>query len=459
MSAYRTINPATGETLDEYPVIDDAAVTDIVERSAAAYRSYRGLALEERTTVLKRAAALHRERSEELAQILTLEMGKPITQARGEVALVASIYEYYADNAARFLADESLDIAGGGEAIVRTEPIGPLLGVMPWNYPYYQVARFAAPNLALGNTIILKHARNCPRAALAIERVLHDAGLPADAYINAFIDSRQVADVVANDLIQGVSLTGSETAGAAVGEIAGRHMKRYVLELGGSDPFIVLDDADIDAAVAAGVTGRIANGGQACTASKRFIVVDAVYEEFTRKFIDAVTSVVPGDPQDPDTFLGPLSSTQAGAELDELVQDAVRKGANLHVAPDARRDGAFYPPSVLTEVTPDMRAYEEELFGPAAVVYRVLSPQAAVQLANASPFGLSSSVFTEDQDAAQEIARQLEAGMVWVNSTSKSAPDLPFGGVKRSGVGRELARYGIDEFSNKKLVRTPQRSR
>ncbi|MFJ4998497.1 NAD-dependent succinate-semialdehyde dehydrogenase [Microbacterium sp. NPDC088619] len=453
MSAYRTINPTTGETLEEHPVIDDAAVEEILARSADEYERYRSLPLAERTDTLRRAAELFRERMPELAEILTVEMGKPITQARGEVALVASIFEYYADNAERFLAEEQLDIVGGGEARVRTEPIGALLGIMPWNYPYYQVARFAAPNLALGNTIVLKHARNCPRAALALERVLHDAGVPTDAYINALVDSGQVARIIADDRIRGVSLTGSEAAGAAVGEVAGRHMKKYVLELGGSDPFIVLDDADIDAAVAAAVVGRFANGGQACTASKRFIVVDAVYDEFTRKFIDAVAEIAVGDPTDPDTFLGPLSSTSASAELDEIVRDAVDKGATLHVGPQARPSAAFYPPSVLTEVTPEMRAYEEELFGPAAVVYRVASPQAAVRLANSSPFGLSSSIFTQDAELAETIAEQLEAGMVWINSTSKSAPDLPFGGVKRSGVGRELARFGIDEFANKKLVR------
>ncbi|GAA1245682.1 succinate-semialdehyde dehydrogenase/glutarate-semialdehyde dehydrogenase [Microbacterium phyllosphaerae] len=453
MSAYRTINPTTGETLEEHPVIDDAAVEEILARSADEYARYRTLPLEQRTATLRRAAELFRERMPELAEILTVEMGKPTTQARGEVALVASIFEYYADNAARFLAEEELDIVGGGEARVRTEPIGALLGIMPWNYPYYQVARFAAPNLALGNTIVLKHARNCPRAALALERVLHDAGVPADAYINAFIDSGQVAGIIADDRIRGVSLTGSEAAGAAVGEVAGRHMKKYVLELGGSDPFIVLDDADIEAAVAAAVVGRFANGGQACTASKRFIVVDAVYDEFTRKFIEAVSKISVGDPTDPDTFLGPLSSTSASAELDEIVRDAVDKGATLYVGPQARPSAAFYPPTVLTEVTPEMRAYEEELFGPAAVVYRVASPQAAVQLANSSPFGLSSSIFTRDAALADTIAEQLEAGMVWINSTSKSAPDLPFGGVKRSGVGRELARFGIDEFANKKLVR------
>lgn len=455
MGVYTTIDPANGQEFARYPEISDDELDVLIGSSANAYRSWRATDLEQRSLALGRVAELYREQSHELAKLLTLEMGKPIAQAQGEVELVASIYQYYADHAAEFMQDETLDIAGSGTAVVRTEPIGPLVGVMPWNYPYYQVARFAAPNIALGNTIILKHARNCPQSALAIERVLHDAALPADAYINAFVDSRQIAGIIADPRVQGVSLTGSEKAGSAVGEVAGRHMKKVVLELGGSDPFIVLEDADVDAAVAAGVRGRIANGGQACTASKRFIVVDAVYDEFSRKFIDAITKIIPDDPTDPDTFLGPLASADAGDELEELVEDAVAKGATLHIAPGARREGAFYPPSVLTGVTPLMRAYEEELFGPTAVVYRVPSPQAAVALANESPFGLSSSVFTQDPLAAAQIARELEVGMVWINSTSRSAPDLPFGGVKRSGVGRELARYGMDEFANKKLIRTP----
>lgn len=455
MAGYATINPATGEHLAEFPTLSDDEVEGVISRSAAAYTTFHRSPLDERTAVLARAAQLHRELIDELAALLTLEMGKPISQARGEVELVASIYQYYAENAAKFLADEQLDIAGGGEAIVRTEPIGPLLGIMPWNYPYYQVARFAAPNLALGNTVILKHARNCPQSALAIERVLRDSGLPKDTYINAFIDSRQVAAVVADPRVQGVSLTGSEAAGSAVGEVAGRHMKRYVLELGGSDPFIVLPDADLDASVAAAVRGRVANAGQACTASKRFIVVDSVYDEFAQKFIDAMTTIQPGDPSDPSTFLGPLSSPVAAEELGEIVADAVAKGATLHGAVARPDQGAFYAPNVLTGVTPEMRAYHEELFGPTAVVYRVPSPQAAVALANESPFGLASSIFTTDIAEAKRLAEQLETGMVWINATSRTAPDLPFGGVKRSGVGRELARFGINEFANKKLVRIP----
>lgn len=455
MSTYSTINPATGEKLAEFEVVDDATMDGLISSSAVAYASWRSTALEARTDTLRRVADLHLERLDELAALLTLEMGKPVVQAEGEVKLVASIYRYYADNAAKFLADEELDIVGGGTAVVRTEAIGPLLGIMPWNFPYYQAARFIAPNLALGNTIIVKHARNCPQSALAIESVLRDAGVPDGVYLNAFLTTDQVAAVIADPRVQGVSLTGSERAGSAVGEVAGRHMKRYVLELGGSDPFIVLDDADIDEAVAAGVANRVSNGGQTCTASKRFIVVDSVYEEFTKKFVDALTLIEPADPTLRETKLGPLATVGAADDLDEIVQDAVERGARLHVAPGAARQGAFVPPSVLTDVVPGMRAYDEELFGPTAVLHRVPSPQAAVELANSSPFGLASSVFTRDGKTARQLAEQLEVGMVWINSTSKSAPDLPFGGVKRSGVGRELARFGIDEFANKKLIRTP----
>ncbi len=263
-----------GNRSREYPEISDAELDDLIGRSAAAYRSWRTTPLEQRRAVLTRAAEIHREQADELAKLLTLEMGKPIAQAKGEVELVASIYQYYADHVAEFMADEPLTIAGPGTAVVRTEPIGPLVGVMPWNYPYYQVARFAAPNIALGNTIILKHARNCPQSALAVERVLAEAGLPDGVYLNAFISSAQVAAAIADPRVQGVSVTGSEKAGSAVGEVAGRHMKKVVLELGGSDPFVVLDDADVDAAAKAAVVGRLANGGQACTASKRFIVDD-----------------------------------------------------------------------------------------------------------------------------------------------------------------------------------------
>lgn len=456
MRSYATINPASGQLVKEFPTLSDQGVQDVLARSAAAFEPWRQTPLEKRTAVLKRVAEIYRERTAELAAIVTLEMGKPIAQAMGEIQIVASIYDYYAENAAKFLADEVLDVAGGGEALVRTDPIGSIIGIMPWNFPYYQVARFAAPNLALGNTIILKHARNCPQSALAIEQVFKDAGLPADVYINAFATSAQIATMIADPRVQGVSLTGSEAAGSAVGEVAGRHMKKYVLELGGSDPFIVLEDANIDDAVSAAVMGRIGNNGQACTASKRFIVLDDVYDEFIGKFAGAMSSIPTGDPMEQSTILGPLSSTSAVDDLAAQVDDAVAKGAKL-LAGGQRVDGAgaYYPATVLTEVKPGMRAYSEELFGPAAVVYRVSSHDEAVKLANDSPFGLGGTVFSGDTEKAKALGARIDTGMVWINAVTGSAADLPFGGVKGSGVGRELASFGINEFANKKLIRNP----
>lgn len=456
MANYATINPATGEVEKEFPVISDAEAAKLLDRSGEAYKSWKFSDLAERVRVLRKMAQLHRDRADALAEILTKEMGKVKAQALGEVALVASIYDYYAEHAQDFLADEELTISGTGRAYVRTEPVGVLVGIMPWNYPYYQVARFAAPNIALGNTVILKHARNCPQSALAIEALFTEAGLPDGVYLNAFASAAQVGQMIADPRVQGISLTGSERAGSSVGEIAGRHMKKYVLELGGSDPLIVLEDADLEAAAAAAANGRLANCGQACTASKRIIVLDEVYDEFVSLFLKAVSTYTLGDPNSDETKLGPMSSNEALRDLVEIVDDAKAKGAKVLSGGDATTGpGSFYPATVLSEVTPAMRAYSEELFGPAGVVYRVKDQDEAVDLANNSPFGLSSSIFTSDTIRAQAIAELLEAGMVWINSTSRSAPDLPFGGVKASGVGRELARFGFNEFANKKLVRIP----
>jgi succinate-semialdehyde dehydrogenase/glutarate-semialdehyde dehydrogenase len=456
MTQYATTNPATGELVRSFPTMSDAEVTDVLDRSQKAYRNWRNTDLEARAAVLQGVADLYRQDVEQLAALTTLEMGKPLAEARAEVGLAATIYEYYAQKGPAYLVDEELEIAGTGTAVVRTEPLGPLVGIMPWNFPWYQVARFAAPNLLLGNTVLLKHARNCPQQALRMQELFERAGLAADSYINVFATSDQVADMIASPVVQGVSLTGSERAGAAIGEVAGRNLKKYVLELGGSDPFLVLEDADLDAAVEAAVAGRMFNGGQACTSSKRFIVHAALHDRFVEGLTAGIAAWEPGDPAAPGTRLGPLASVTARDDLAAQVKDAIDRGAVVHTggAP-VEGKGAFYPGTVLTGVTPDMRAYREELFGPAAVVYRVGSTEEAVELANDSIYGLSSSVFTQDPVTGQRVAEQLETGMVWVNATSRSAPDLPFGGVKRSGVGRELGRYGLEEFCNKKLVRRP----
>ena len=454
MSKYATVDPATGSLLREFETMADADVDSYLEAAHAAYLTWRRTKLAERSEVLQRIADAHRERSDELARLMTTEMGKPVAQAKGEVALAASIYEYYATKGPDFLEEEQLDIAGEGKAIVRTEPIGALVGIMPWNYPYYQVARFVAPNLLLGNTILLKHASNCPQQALKIAEIVSDAGAPVGVYQNVFATNEQIASMIASPLIRGVSLTGSERAGQVVGGVAGAHMKKCVLELGGSDPFIVLADADVAFAAREAATGRFANAGQACTSSKRILVEESVWDTFLEEFLAQARHWTFGDPSSKETKLGPMASLSARADLEAQVDDAVARGATVHLGgtvPDGA--GAFYPATVLSGVDPTMRAYREELFGPVAVLNRVASPQQAISIANDSPFGLGAAVFGRDEAKAREVADQLEVGMVGINTTIKSAPDLPFGGVKNSGVGRELGRFGLDEFANKKLVR------
>ncbi|AMM32926.1 succinate-semialdehyde dehydrogenase [Sinomonas atrocyanea] len=456
MNNYRSVNPATGELLAEYPILPDEALAGLADRSQRAYSSWRWEAVEKRADLLVRTADLYAERADDLAKIATEEMGKPIAEARKEAQLAAAIFRYYGLKGPELLADEVLHPRSGDNAVVRSAPLGPLLGIMPWNYPYYQVARFAAPNLLLGNTIILKHARSVPGAALAIEALFHEAGLPAHTYQNAFVSTGQVADLIADPRICGVSLTGSEKAGTAVAEIAGRHLKKHVLELGGADPFIVLDDRNLDRTVRLAVLGRINNGGQACAASKRFIVLDEAYESFVTAFAAAMAGIKPGDPTDPDTLLGPLSSEAAVEELLDQIRDATDQGAVILAGGRrADRPGAFLEATVLTDVTPQMRAYHEELFGPVAVVHRAASVDEAVEIANDSPFGLGAAVFTADEALGHDVADRLEAGMVTVNGVTQTQPDLPFGGVKGSGIGRELGRYGLEEFVNKKLIRVP----
>jgi succinate-semialdehyde dehydrogenase/glutarate-semialdehyde dehydrogenase len=368
------------------------------------------------------------------------------------VAFAADIYEYYADNGPSLTADQGIDLSGGeGTALIRTTPVGPLLGIMPWNFPYYQVSRFAAPNLVLGNTVLLKHAPQCPESAAAIERLFADAGFPDGAYVNLYATNEQIETVIADPRIQGVSLTGSERAGAAVAATAGRHLKKVVLELGGSDPFLVLSTGDLDATVQAAVAGRLDNSGQSCNAAKRFIVVEDLYEPFLNGFTAALREIEPADPHAEDTRLGPLSSEAAAERLQSQVDRAVGGGARVVLG--GSRDGAFFPPTVLVGVTPDNDVYREEFFGPVATVYKAASEQDAIRIANDTPFGLGSYVFTTDPEQASRVADQLEAGMVYVNVVGADAPELPFGGTKRSGFGRELGRLGLGEFANRKLIR------
>jgi succinate-semialdehyde dehydrogenase / glutarate-semialdehyde dehydrogenase len=452
-SDYAVVDPATGATVKTYETISDADLSAAIERAAGAHRGWgRDTTLEQRAQVIAKVAELHEQRKQELGEIIVREMGKPIAQAVGEVEFSAAIYKYYADNAAGLLKDEPITLLDGeGSAFIRRSSVGLLLGIMPWNYPYYQVARFAGPNLLVGNTILLKHAPQCPESAAAMEEIFHEAGFPKDAYINIYATNDQIADVIADPRVRGVSLTGSERAGAAVAEIAGRNLKKVVLELGGSDPFILLGTDDLDAAVESAVGARLENTGQACNAAKRFIVVDELYEPFLEKFTTALTAVTPGDPTSKDTTIGPLSSSTATERLADQVKRAIDGGAKLVAGGD--HEGNFYSTTVLTDIKPGSDAAREEFFGPVAQVYRVANEDEAVQLANDTPYGLGSYVMTNDPDQGARVAEKIDAGMVFVNAVGAEGAELPFGGVKRSGFGRELGRFGMDEFVNKKLIR------
>ncbi len=453
MAVYAVVDPATGETVKEYPTISDDELRDAIGRADEAHRTWSASStVAERAALVRRVGELHEEKRQELANIIVREMGKPVEQALGEVDFCKAIYDFYADNAEQLMADEPIKLLeGDGSALIRRSSLGVLLGIMPWNYPYYQVARFAGPNLVIGNTILLKHAPQCPESAAAIEAIYREAGFPDGAYINIYATNEQIEWVIADPRVRGVSLTGSERAGAAVAEIAGRNLKKVVLELGGSDPFILLRTDDLDTAVEQAVAARLENTGQACNAGKRFIVMDELYEPFLTKFTDALTAVKPGDPSSSETTIGPLSSSTAAERLADQVKRAVDGGAKLVAG--GEREGNFFSPTVLTDITPENDAYHEEFFGPVAQVYRVGSEDEAVKLANDTPFGLGSYVWTSDEEQARRVADKLDTGMVFINAVGAEGAELPFGGVKRSGFGRELGRFGADEFVNKKLIR------
>lgn len=452
MADYAVVDPATGETIKEYPTIDAAGLDAAIGRVHGAHAAWGARTVAERAAIVRRIGELHTERREELAAIIIREMGKPLEQALGEVDFCEAIYGYYADNAEQLLADEPIALLDGdGSALVRRTSVGALLGIMPWNFPYYQVARFAGPNLVIGNTVLLKHAPQCPESAAAIEQLYQDAGVPDGVYVNVYATNDQVETVISDKRIQGVSLTGSGRAGAAVAEIAGRNLKKVVLELGGSDPFILLGTQDLDAVVEAAVGARLDNGGQSCNAAKRFVVIDELYEPFLEKFTAAITAVKAGDPTQADTPMGPLSSSGAAERLEEQVKEATAAGATLVAG--GGREGNFFESTVLTGIEPGNPAYGEEFFGPVAQVFRVGSEEEAIALANDTPYGLGSYVFTDDEEQALRVADRIEAGMVYVNVVGADGAELPFGGVKGSGFGRELGRFGADEFVNKKLIR------
>ena len=453
--AYETTNPYTGKVVKTFDEISDQALeTKLKQASDCFENDWRKRSFDDRKAILNKAATLMREQQQHFAELITLEMGKLIKQSLGEVGLCADILAYYAEHAEKFLAPEKLTTERG-DAVVESSPIGVLFGVEPWNFPYYQLVRFAAPNLMAGNVVMVKHASIVPQCALAFEKLFADAGAPPGAYTNLFISKDQVAKVIDDDRIRAVALTGSEGAGAIVAQQAGKNLKKSTLELGGSDAFIVLEDADLDKAVKHAVAGRMGNAGQACTASKRMIVVDSMADKFLEKFKAAMAGFKPGDPMDKETTLAPLSSAGALTTLQKQVDEAVAHGAKVLIG-GKRIDGHagnFMQPTILTDIAKDNPTYHQEFFGPVAMFFRVKDEAAAVALANDSPFGLGGSVFTEDLERGKRVARGIDTGMVFINSAAVSTPDLPFGGVKNSGYGRELSAMGIQEFVNKKLIR------
>src|ERR1700760_2215725 len=448
---YQVTDPATGEVTQKFDFATDAEIEAAVSAATGAFAQWRQRPVEERAAIVKRVAELFTERSKELAGLITTEMGKRPAAAVGEAEFCTDIFGYYADNGPGLLADKP--VPGHDNARIEYRPVGPVLGVMPWNYPYYQVARFAAPALIVGNTVIVKHAENCPTSALAIAQIMRDAGVPEGVYTNIFATHDQVATMIADPRLRGVSLTGSERAGTVVAAEAGRNLKKVVLELGGSDPYIILDTPDVEDAAETAWTTRVQKVGPACNSNKRMIVMDSVYDDFVAALVKRAAAMTPrpaGD--DSDEAYSPMVSRKAAENLLAQVQDAVSKGATLHVGGTLDEgQGAYFAPAVLTGVTPAMRAYREELFGPVAVVYKVTSDDEAVKLANVVDFGLGGAVWSTDEGRANQVAKQLEVGMANVNTPAGGGADLPFGGTKRSGFGRELGPLGIDEFVNKRL--------
>ena len=451
--AYQSVNPYDGKVLESFEEISDEQLETAIATAATCFESWRKKSFAERATIVAKAAAIMHARVDEFARPVTMEMGKLFDQARGEVMLSADIIDYYAKNAERFLAPEQLK-PGSGEAEIENSPFGVLFGVEPWNFPYYQLARFAAPNLMAGNVVMVKHAGCVPQCAIAFEKLWLEAGAPAGAYTNLLISYDQVNCVIDDPRIKGVALTGSVEAGKMVAGRAGQNLKKSTMELGGSDAFIVLDDADLDKTVQWAVWGKMNNTGQCCVAAKRFIIVDELFDSFLDKFQGALSGLKAGDPMDKTTTLGPLSTEAALVKLLDQVKRAVSKGASLVMGGKRiDRAGAFMQPTILTDIKPDNPAYKEEFFGPVALLFRVKDEDEAIALANDSEFGLGGSVFTADVARGKRVASRIDTGMVFVNHPTWTTPDLPFGGIKNSGYGRELSSLGIQEFVNKKLVR------
>lgn len=453
--AYASVNPYTGEVLKSFPDATDIQIEQALEASHNAFLVWKNCSIAERGAVLQRAADLLRARANDYARLLTLEMGKITAEALGEVEISASIFEYYVKHAEALLTPQKLPVAdpAEGQAILVHEPLGTILAIEPWNFPYYQIARILAPQLAAGNTVLLKHASNVPQCAEAFEQLLLDAGLPAGAFSNMYATRQQIETILNDSRVHGVALTGSEGAGAIIASQAGKALKKSTLELGGADAFIVLRDAELKKTVKWAVVGRHWNAGQVCISSKRMIVVEEVYDEFLRLYAEGVAQLKAGDPFDPETNLAPLSSQTAADEIRAKIREAVNYGATAtEVGPKVPSKGAFVQPTILTNLRPDNPAYYWEFFGPVSMILRAKDEEDAIVIANDSPFGLGGSVFTADAQHGVEVAKRIETGMVFVNHPTSSKADLPFGGIKRSGYGRELIGLGIKEFVNHKLI-------
>jgi len=451
--AIQTTNPFNNEIVKTFDEITQHELEQKISKAHEAYQTWKNTDVKKRTQLLSKAAQIMRTKKKALAELITLEMGKLIGQSESEIDMCISVYEYYAKNGEAFLKDKPIETTGG-KAFVRYSPIGIILAVEPWNYPFNQVARLTAPNIIAGNVVMLKHASNVPQCAQMIQSIFEEAGADEGVFTNLYLSGSRVAKLAEDPRIAGMSLTGSEKAGSSLAEAAGKNLKKSVLELGGSDAFIVLEDADMELAVEKAVLGRFGNMGQACTSAKRIIVLEDIADEFLEKFKEKITGLKVGDPMDPETEIGPMVSEEALLKLQKQVEDTISEGAKAVVGGKRiDREGAFFDFTILTDIKPGMTAYSEELFGPVASFYSVKDEAAAIALANDTTFGLGGAVFSKDTKRAVNVANQIDTGMVFINESLASRPDLPFGGTKRSGYGRELSAMGIEEFVNKKLIR------
>lgn len=452
---YRSVNPSTGEVLKNFVEHTNEQVMDVLSSADKAFRAWSAKSIGERAAIIGKSAQLLLDRKEELARIAALEMGKRLVEGRGEVELSASIMKYFAENAATFLAPKKVNSVMG-DAHLEYSPLGVLLSIQPWNYPYYQLARFAGPHLMSGNAMLVKHASGVPQCALAFEAALRDAGVPEGVYTNLFINADQAGSLIDDPRIRGIALTGSERAGEVLAARAGKNLKKSTMELGGSDAFIVLEDADLDHTVAMAVLGRFANCGQTCIGAKRFIVVQSVLDKFLSRFVAEASKLKLGDPLDDAVTLGPLSSDAALQLILRQIKGATDNGAQIAIGGHRVGEvGAFLEPTILTNIAADNPAYKQEFFGPVALILPAKDENEAIAIANDSPFGLGGSVYTVDIERGKRVASRMETGMVFINYPDVSWPDLPFGGIKRSGYGKELSSLGIEEFVNRKLVLVP----